>query len=64
MEYPFIAIAPRSTLTHSGNTWYGPIYESNKTNYVCKQKTNLESGLLYNNTWNHLTVCKKELRLV
>ena len=29
-EYFFIAITPSSTLTWSGSTWKGPIYESNK----------------------------------
>ena len=31
---------------------------------VCKQMTDVELWLLYSNTWNHLTVCKKELQLV
>ena len=31
VEYPFIAITPRSTLTWSGSTWSGPIYRSNRT---------------------------------
>ena len=31
VEYPFIAIAPRSTLARSGNTWLDPIYGLNKT---------------------------------
>ena len=31
---------------------------------VCKQMTDVELWLLYNNTWNYLTVCKKELRLI
>ena len=30
-EYPFIAIAPRSTLDRNGSTWYGPIYVLNRT---------------------------------
>ena len=30
-EYPFIAIAPRSTLTWRGSTWLGPKYGSNRT---------------------------------
>ena len=35
------------------------------TNYVCKDMTDVELWLLYSNTWNHLTVCKKnELKLV
>ena len=31
MLYPFIAIAPRSTLALSGSTWLHSIYGSNKT---------------------------------
>ena len=31
MKYPFIAIAPRSTLAQSGSIWLGPIYGSNRT---------------------------------
>ena len=30
-EYPFIAIAPRSTLAQSSSIWKGPIYGSNRT---------------------------------
>ena len=30
-EYPFIAIAPRSTLAQSGSTWYNPLYGLNRT---------------------------------
>ena len=30
VEYPFIAIALRSTLARSGNTWKRPIYGSNR----------------------------------
>ena len=26
---------------------------------VCKQMTDVKLQLLYSNTWNHLTVCKK-----
>ena len=33
-EHPFIAIAPRSTLTLSGSTWYSPIYGLNRTNSI------------------------------
>ena len=29
---------------------------------VCKQITDVKLWLLYNTTWNHLTVCRKELR--
>ena len=31
---------------------------------MCKQMTDVKLWLLYSNTWNHLTVCKKELRLI
>ena len=31
---------------------------------VCKQMTDVKLLLLHSNTWNHLTVCKNELRLV
>ena len=31
---------------------------------VCKQMTDVKLWLLYSNTWNHLTLCKKELRFV
>ena len=31
---------------------------------LCLQMTDVKLWLLYSNTWNHLTVCKKELRLV
>ena len=34
VEYLFIVIAPRSTLTWSGG--------SNRTNYICKQVTDVE----------------------
>ena len=30
---------------------------------ACKQMTDVKLWMLYSNTWNHLTVCKKELRL-
>ena len=31
MEYPFIAIAPRSTVDQSGSSWLGPINGFNRT---------------------------------
>ena len=31
---------------------------------VCKQMTDVKLLLLYSRTWNHLTVCKKEVRVV
>ena len=31
---------------------------------MCQQMIDVKLWLLDNNTWNHLTVCKKELRLV
>ena len=36
------------------NIWYVPFPE------VCKQMTDVKLLLLYSNTWNHLTVCKKK----
>ena len=43
VEYPFIAIALRSTLTQSGGTWKGPIYGSTRTvwHLNCMQTNNL-----------------------
>ena len=29
---------------------------------VCKQTTGVKLSLLYTNTWNHLTVCKKRVQ--
>ena len=29
--------------------------------YVCKQMTDVKLWLLYSNTWNHLTMCKKKM---
>ena len=45
-KYPFIVITPRSTLTESGSTCQGPIYESKRFFWkllefiktVCKKK--------------------------
>ena len=31
---------------------------------ICKQMTDVKLWRLYSTSWNHLTVCKKELRLV
>ena len=31
---------------------------------VCKQMTDVKLWRFYSNIWNHLTVCKKELRLI
>ena len=39
-EHPIIAIAPRSTLTWSGSTWSGPIYELNRTKQDTYAKLN------------------------
>ena len=36
VKYPFIAIAPRSTLTRSVSSWKGPVYGSNRTKYANK----------------------------
>ena len=41
-----------------------PIYGSYKTNCMCKQMTDVKLCLLYSNTWNHLTVNKKDLKRV
>ena len=40
VEYSFIAIAPSSTMAWSGSTWYGPIYESNRTKLCTYAKVN------------------------
>ena len=45
VEYHFIAITPRSTLTRSGRTRSGLIYASNKSI--------LELVAFDRNTWNH-----------
>ena len=37
VEYPFIAIATRSTLAQSGSSWFGPIYGSNRTIWIIKR---------------------------
>ena len=42
--------------THSD---LGPINGSNRTNYVCKQMTDVKFWQLYSNIWNHLSVYKK-----
>ena len=39
-EYPFIAIAHRSTLIQSGSTWKGPTYRSNRTKLYTYAKLN------------------------
>ena len=39
-EYPFIAIAPESTLTRSNTTWKGPINGSNRTKRCTYAKLN------------------------
>ena len=39
-EYPFIAIAPRSTQAPSGSPWLGPIYGSNRTKPYSYAKLN------------------------
>ena len=56
VQYPFIAITPRPTLTQSGSTCKSPINGSNRTNHftVCKQISDFKL-----NCWNHLTVCKR-----
>ena len=52
-EYPFIALALRSTLIQNGRTCYGSIYESNRSVwklFICDR-----------NMGNCITVCKKWL---
>ena len=63
LNFEFYAIALRSILIPSGSSWkvlsMGQIERT-----VCKQMTDIKLWLLYSNNWNHLTVSKKELRLV
>ena len=40
VEFPFIDIAPRFTLTRSGSTLFGPIYGSNRTKLCTYAKLN------------------------
>ena len=60
MEYLFIAIAPRSTLAQSGNSWYGPIYGSNRTvwHLICVQTNDLIE-LLEIELFDYLSVSKQ-----
>ena len=51
MEYSFINITLRSTLTLSGSTCYGPIYESNRSVWKLL--------VLDKDMWNNTTVCKQ-----
>ena len=53
MEYLFIDITPRFTVTQIGSTCYSPLYESNRTI--------LSFTIL--NTWNHLPVCKQMINI-
>ena len=63
VEYPFLAIAP-------GPLWLRVVAPDRVLSVghikwtVCKQRTDVKLWLLYSNAWDHLTVCKKELRLV
>ena len=59
MEYSFIAIAPRFTLTQSDSIWLGPIYGSNRTNCVCKQMTDVKLLRLCSNIKTILLCAKK-----
>ena len=72
VEYPFIAIAPRSTLALTGSTWQGPIYGSNRTKPCTHAKLNcLKYNCLYIlkwTVWNRTVIdietvysCKTEL---
>ena len=62
MEYPFIAIAARFTLTQSGSTWLDPIDGSNRTiwhlNYV---QTNDVCQIEFHEIelFDHLNACKQ-----
>ena len=58
-EYPFIAIAPRSTLADNGSTWESPIYGLDKTTLCTYVKLNC----LKYNSFNIKTayLCKTEL---
>ena len=40
VEYPFIAIVPRSTVAQSGSSWWGPIYGLNRTKLHTYAKLN------------------------
>ena len=53
LEYSFIAINPRSTLTQSGNTYLGPIYGSNRNIQSLSILGTIE---LYVNEWIELLV--------
>ena len=43
IEYPFIAFTPRSTLTQSGSTCWGPIMDQLE---ICNHFQNLNRGVL------------------
>ena len=56
VEYPFIAIIPRSTRARSDSTWLGPIYESNRTKLYNYARINCLNELSL-----HLIVCKQKM---
>ena len=61
-EYLFIVIATWSTLTQSGSTWKGPVYESNGTIWHLNWEQindSCKSELLEIELFDHLTVCKQ-----
>ena len=61
-EYPFIDIAPRSTVTQSGSTWKGPINGSNRTVWHLnwrQTKDLMWTELLEIEQFNPLNVCKQ-----
>ena len=61
-EYLFIVITPGSTVSHSGSTWKGFIYGSNRTGWHlnCEQTNDLyQTELLERELFDHLTVCKQ-----
>ena len=50
-EYPFIAIAPRSTLAQNGSTWQGSIYGSNRPKlHICAKLNCLKRNCFW--YWN------------
>ena len=60
VEYPFIAITARSTLIAPDRVLsMGQLEQT-----VCANKWHVKLWLLYSNTWSHLTVYKKELKLI
>ena len=67
-EYPFTAIAPRSTLARSGSTWWGPIYGLNRTcskqnaAFFFKHFIKIQMVQPYNST--HMAITSKNSRFI